>query len=236
MKENLPMWLHDWSPAAKVSIDDFFASRVVFYPGSGTDGQPVQFFGLRHAAHCFVYADYGITRDHVQKELGADGHPFAGYKSAGHEELLEHDLTPNGWLPHINPKAAPPGPVAPVLPYAFVEILERRPGFDDAHGPQRLAILFLCADGVAAYDSLFCQVNATAPYAVVLQDHGWGGNWTTFGEGGHLEKLASSTGRLPQFLLVAANTDVWGGYSAIDGATLGGGGMHAFERQLWKRI
>lgn len=217
-------------------MTDFFASRVVFYPGSGTDGQPVQFFGSRHAAHCFVYADYGITRDHVIRELGEAGHPFAGYVSAGHRELLANDLTPNGWVPHIKPRAAAQGPTAPVRPYAFVEILERRPGFDDAHGPQRLAILFLCADGVAAYDALFCQVNATAPYAVVLQDHGFGGNWTRFGQGGALEELATNTGRLPQFLLVAANTDVWDGYSAIDGATLGGGGMHGYERQLWKRI
>lgn len=88
---------------------------------------------------------------------------------------------------------------------------------------------------MAAYDSLFCQVKATAPYAVVLQDHGWGGNWTKFGKGGDLETLASSTVRLPQFLLVAANTDAWNGYSAIDGVTIGGGGMHGSQRQLWRR-
>jgi len=235
MEENLPRWLHDWNPAAKVSMVDFFSSRVVFYPGSGTDGQPVQFFGTRHAAHCFVYADYGITREHVQQELSEDGHPFVGYRRAGRMDVRESDLTPNGWTPHINPEAAPRGPAAPMRPYAFVEILERQPGFDDDHGPRRLAILFLCADGVAAYDSLFCQAKASAPYAVVLQDHGFGGNWTDFGLGGHLERLATSTGQLPQFLLVASNTDAWIGYSAIDGATLGGGGMHGFERQLWKR-
>lgn len=235
MKENLPKWLHDWSPSAKTSMVDFFTSRVVFYPGSGTDGQPVQFFGSRHAAHCFVYADYGITRDHVLQELGETGHPFAGYMSAGRWELREHDLTPNGWVPSIKPEAAPQGPLAPVRPYAFVEILERRPDFNDVHGPQRLAILILCADGVAAYDSLFCQAKATAPFAVVLQDHGWGGNWTKFGQGGSLEQLASRTERLPKFLLVAANTEAWAGYSAIDGAVAGGGGMHGFERQLWLR-
>ncbi len=232
MNENLPVWLRDWNPAARVSMSDFFASRVVFYPGSGTDGQPVQFFGTRHAAHCFVYADYGITRDHVRTELGEGGHPFAGYRRAGHIDLLESDLAPNGWTPHIRPEVLqhPLG-----ASYAFVEILERRPGFGEAHGPKRLAILFICADGVAAYDALFCQTNRTAPYAVVIQDHGFGDNWTKFGGGGYLESLASITGQLPQFLLVASNTDAWGGYSAIDGATLGGGGMHGFERQLWRR-
>ena len=234
-REDTPPWLKKWTERSQFRAADFFASRIVFYPGSGTDGQPVEFFGSRHAAHCFVYADYGITREHVLQELGETGHPFAGYVSAGRRELREHDLTPHGWVPNIKPEAAPQGQLAPVRPYAFIEILERRSGFDDAHGPHRLAILILCADGVAAYDSLFCQPKATAPFAVVLQDHGFGGNWTRFGQGGSLEHLASRTERLPHFLLVAVNTDAWAGYSAVDGATLGGGGMHGFERQLWQR-
>jgi hypothetical protein len=234
-REDTPQWLNKWTESSQFLAADFFASRVVFYPGSGTDGQPVQFFGSRHAAHCFLYADYGITREYVQQELGANGHPFVGYVSIGRKELLEHDLIKNVWVPSIKPGAAPQGPLAPMRAYAFVEILQRQPGFDDAHGPRRLAMLFLCADGVAAYDALFCQPKARAPYTVVLQDHGWGGNWTKFGQGGALEQLASRTERLPQLLLVAANTDVWQGYSAIDGAVAGGGGMHGFVRQLWRR-
>lgn len=232
---HLPLWLHDWGPGRPVHVEDFFASRVVFYPGSGTDGQPVQFFGSRHAAHCFVFADYGITMDHVLRELGEAGHPFAGYQSAGRVELSERDLTPSGWVPHIQPQDAPRGSLAPGGPYGFIEVLERRPGFDDTHGPKRLAILFLCADGVAAYDALFCQVKAKPPFAIVLQDHVYGGNWTWFGRGGSLEQLASTTQRLPEFLLVAENTDAWAGYSVIEGAVATGGGMHGFERQLWRR-
>lgn len=213
----------------------FFASRVVFYPGCGTDGQPVEFFGTRYAAHCFVFADCGLTKEHVLRELGEAGHPFAGYESSGRTDIRERELTPNGWAPHIQPEEPPRGPRAPGGPYAFIEILKRRPGFDDAHGPRRLAILFLCADGVAAYDALFCQTKARAPFAVVLQDHGYGGNWTSFGRGGSLEHLALQTGRSPEFLLVASNTNAWTGYSAVDGAAAGGGGMHGFDRQLWRR-
>ena len=233
--EGLPPWLRRWNPARRISMTDFFASRVVYYPGSGTDGQPVEFFGSRHAAHCFVYVDYGIPIDHVRDELGENGHPFAGYRSAARQDLLEHDLTPNGWVRHIQPEGAPLQPLAPGRPYAFIEILERRPEFNSDHGPERLAVLFLCADGVAAYDALFCQVTATPPFAVVLQDHGFGGNWTSFGQGGALENLASIVGRWPRFLFVAANTIAWTGYEAVDGATLGGGGEHRFVRQLWRR-
>jgi len=235
-KEHLPRWLLDWVPERSIEMADFFASRVVFYPGSGTDGQPVKYFGSLHAAHCFVFADYGLTRDQLIRELGEmGGHPFAGYGSAGRVEIPEHDLTPNGWTPHIQPQNAPRGPRALGGPYAFVEVLERRPGLDDAHGPQRLAILFLCADGVAAYDALFCQAEGRAPFAVVIQDHGFGGNWTRFGRDGSLEALALQTGRSPEFLLVADNTDAWSKYSAIDGTVVGGGGMHGYRRQLWRQ-
>jgi hypothetical protein len=235
MTEDMPQWLRQWRRRSAIPVANFLACRVVFYPGSGTDGQPVEFFGSRHAAHCFVFADYGLTKEHVQRELGGAGHPFAGYESAGHIELRERDLTPHGWAPHIQPVEAPRGPHAHGGSYAFIEILERRTGFDDAHGPRRLAILFLCADGVAAYDALFCQTKSRAPFAVVLQDHGFGGNWTRFGQGGSLEQLASQTERSPEFLLVADNTEAWTGYSAVDGPAAGGG-VHGFDRQLWRRV
>ncbi len=231
--EEMPLWLRLWKPSRQTSLPDFFGSRVVYYPGSGTDGQPVEFFGSRHAAHCFVFVDYGIPRSIVERELNE--HPFEGYRSIGRRALDMHDLTPNGWMPSIKPEVASAALQATVPPYAFLEILERQHDFDDAHGPQRLAILILCADGVAAYDSLFCQATVAAPFAVVLQDHGWGGNWTTFGHGGALENLALFARRLPQFLFVAENTIAWTGYEEVDGAILGRGGMHRFERQLWRR-
>jgi hypothetical protein len=36
-------------------------------------------------------------------------------------------------------------------PHAFLEILERNVELDDCHGARRLAIIFLCADGIASY-------------------------------------------------------------------------------------
>lgn len=238
-REELPAWLRSWNRNMKISTADlsaaFFSSRVVFYPGSGTDGQPVQYFGSRHAAHCFVLVDYGVTRDHVLHELGPEGHPFAGYARIGQVNVEATDLTPEGWVPHVRPEDAPSGPLAADGSYAFIQVLERDAGLDDAHGPKRLAILFLCADGVAAFDALFCQAKSRAPFAVVLQDHGWGDNWTNFGRGGVLDQLAQKTGRLPEYLLVATNTEAWTGYSAIAGTAQGGGGMHGFVRQLWQR-
>ena len=39
--EPLPRWLERFEPGDTFSRSDFFNSRVVFYPGSGHDGQPV---------------------------------------------------------------------------------------------------------------------------------------------------------------------------------------------------
>lgn len=232
-RELEPQWLGDWSPGTSIPADSFMASRVVFYPGSGTDGQPVKFFGSRHLARCFIYVDYGITREHIERELLA--HPFAGYRILGRVPASEHDLSPGGWTQHLrgDEVGTPPFPV--VRPYALFVVLERDADRDDAHGPRRLCVLFLCADGVAAYDALFCQGDGNRALAVVLQDHGFGGNYTTFGRGGALEMLASRTDSAPQLLLIAENTDPWEGYRPVESEQAEPGGVHGHVRRLWER-
>lgn len=78
--ETTPQWLCAWRPRRPVKVADLLSSRVVFCPGSGTDGQPVKFFGSRHLAHGFVLVDYVVSRERIEHELGESGRPFAGYK------------------------------------------------------------------------------------------------------------------------------------------------------------
>jgi hypothetical protein len=235
-KETLPQWLQDWRANTPFSSRDFFGSRVVFYPGSGRDGQPVEFFGTRHAAHCFVFVDYGLSQRELSNMLSPRGQPFRGYASAGRIPLTQRDLSPRGWNPILEPhEVGRSMPLANEAPYGFVEILDRKQGFDDSHGPQRLAILFLFADGAAAYAALFCQPDQSTPFAVVLQDHGFSGNWADFGRDGALETIAHRARRLPDYLLVGEQTRPWSGYEAVPGETLGRGGMYGFTRQLYLR-
>jgi hypothetical protein len=50
-------------------------------------------------------------------------------------------------------------------------MLERKPEYDEADGPKRLAVLFLFSDGIATYDALFCQAgNKLEPFAHLLYD------------------------------------------------------------------
>jgi hypothetical protein len=231
----VPSWLMAFRQGDPFPRADFFAANA-YYPGHGDDGHAVKVFGSAHIVHCFVYADKGMSRAEVQRSLGDRG--FLGYHTLHQQDLREEDLTPNGWRPHIPPGEFDPERMLPesrFMPYGLFVVLQRDDDKDDSHGPERLAILFLGADGHATYDALFCQAGGNAPLAVLIQDHGFGGDYSSFGRGGIMERIATSTARLPRFLLVAEGTDPWVGYSRIPGVAPDCGGMYATPRYLYER-
>jgi hypothetical protein len=239
-KERLPHWLAAHTPGCRPSLDDFLHSRVVFYPGSGVDGSPVRFFGSRHLAHCYVYADYALGRVRLQRALEDPG--FRGYRSLDRAEVSARDVGAEDVRYHITREEfrslgdLAVGRVSPRdAPFGFIEVLERVEGFGDAHGPARLAILFLFADGHATYDGLFCQQRETPPYAVVIQDHGWGGDYSSFGAGGLMHGIATRTGRYPRYLWCADGCSIpWPGYQPVPGVPVERGGMHAMPRTIYE--
>ena len=216
-REAIPVWLENFKQGQKIEISDFFNSRTLFYPGSGHDGQPVELFGSSHAIHCFIYVDYGVSEAEIGDDLHSRNHSFRGYQTISRVKIQERNLTPKGWTPHVIPGEIriPKFAHGFIAPFAFIEVLERVDGFDDLHGPKRIAILFLGADGIATYDALFCQSTYKPPFALVIQDHGWGGNYDHFSKGGLLERLAIQGKALPKFLLVAQNSEPWDGYVKI---------------------
>ena len=213
-RQGMPAWLRRFDPAyppsGRTLASSFFNSCLVFYPGSGGDGSTVQFFNEGRAAHCFLYVDYGMTRDAVLEELEARG--FRGYSTIACIDLAESDFRTGQWKPHVLPSEVHYS-FPTVTPYAFIAILEKQLTAT-VDGAARLAIMFLAADGHAAYDALFCQEQSgPPPLCVVLQDHGFGGNHSPFGSEGLMEKVAERTGRFPSLLLVGDNTAPWRGYN-----------------------
>jgi len=222
LREEMPTWLAEFQPPSRLSLDDFLSSRVVFYPGCGTDGHAVKEFGSAHAAHCFVYADYLHSEEDILGQFSRPNRCFRGYKIVVNCELPVTQFGPEGW------------PVERIKPFARFIILEREPNLDDDWGARRLCILFLGVDAFAAYYHLFCKTERP-PFAILLEDHGYGGNHDVFGAGGQLERIATEANVFPQWLLVAENTTGWNGFGKVDGVAPGVGGMHNRQRFLHKR-
>lgn len=210
-REAMPAWFATAAPEpseVREFCRTFLSSRLVYYPGSGSDGDPIAVFNRAGAAHCFVYVDYLMTRETLEGELTAG---FRGYEIVLRIELTEADLVQH-WVRHVSPDEGCP-PFKPVPPYGFIAVFQRNADFDDTHGAERFAVLFLAADGYAAFDALFCQDSGVPPpFCIVLQDHGFGGGYDSFGAGGLLEKLASDARLRPRLLLVGQGTEPWEGH------------------------
>ncbi len=238
--EPCPSWLVNFNEKDGFDHQAFFSSRVVYYPGYGSDGQVVKLFGSSHSAHCFVYAD---SLKHKEQVLADLDNPEKNYHGSfrGYHRLARVDLTPDqiapvGWTQHAKPRASDFAKPQ-IQPFGFLEVLERNAELTDEYGAQRLAILFLGADGHATYDALFCQRNnRPAPYAVLLQDHGIGGNYSDFGANGVMEQIAQATRVLPKWLIVGPHTQAWRSYAQVDGVEPDLGGMHGNKRSLYRPL
>lgn len=264
-REPLPQWLADFKPGDAFDREAFFGSRVVYYPGSGDDAHPVRTFGAAHAAHCFVYADYLQPMEGLVKQLDDPERGFKGYRTLARLELSSEQVFPRRhpsadedelrYMHRLHDRihGVFPDPAVPhatdrqyhsrmrfgnsfVGFYAFLEVLQREDARSDAHGPARLAVLFLGTDAYPTYDALFCQADTPrAPFGFLLQDHGFGGNYDRFGNGGIMEHIAMASSTYPEWMLVADNTRVWNGYDRVAGVHGDQGGMHMHLRHLYRR-
>ncbi len=215
--------------------ETFFSARTVYYPGSGNDGQPVKLCALSHAAHTFIYVDYGVDPGTLVARVNSREQSFRGYAIAHQEEVSKDALRPGGWTPHVSADDLKHSRNSWVEPFGWFVVLDRQRGGED-HGPRRLAILFIGGDGIASYDALYCQGDGTPPpYLAVIQDHGFGGNYDRFDLGGLLDRIARSTGVLPKFLLVADSSKPWLGYEDT-GARPEPGGSGSHPRSLYRRV
>lgn len=240
LSQQCPAWLLKITPDRiadpEQTLRQFMRCRTVYYPGSGFDGDPVAAFNASHAAHCFVYVDYLTERVALLDELRCRG--FRGYSSIMTIDLQEADFGIGAWISHARNPIRYPFP--PVRPYGFLEIFERETTRGEDYGSKRFAVLFLAADGHAAYDALFCQKDIPPPpFCVVLQDHGFGGNYDRWGAGGIMADIAMTQRRLPDFLLVAENTEPWHGYQqSVDpsGNRVASENQGGRMRTLWRRV
>jgi hypothetical protein len=203
--KSMPNWLTTAESRCNFeSLGNFFSSRVVYYPGAGQDGRAFELFGGTHSAHCFLHIDWTNSGEEVLDVLNSNGATsIRGYR-VGFCELNSQALQTHRTLR---------------VKSALWAILDRTSGYSEVHGPKRLAFLHVQAEAVQFCSHVWRQLDAN-PFAVVLQDHGWGGinGQTKFGEGRQLPEVAR-TSSLAKYLLVAENTVPWGDYEPVSRLT-----------------
>ena len=72
----------DYWTGDKVSFDEFMKCRIGYYPGAAFDGNLVKIGNMSHSVHCFLHADYGVSREEMEKHRAKDG-CLSGYHSIG---------------------------------------------------------------------------------------------------------------------------------------------------------
>jgi hypothetical protein len=183
----LPGWLKNID--LRAGLPEFplmqVLGRSLYYPACGFDGRPVQF--LAGFIHSFIYVDYGTEKDCLRNELEECG--FKGYRLARQRPLRRDELAPSereAIFPHQfrrdGEKLERPFFQSFIKePFAIWYIFEREEGVEPSHGPERFSLVYLAADGVAAYQVLYLQRN-TAPLvlALIQPGAGFGGAYTDF--------------------------------------------------------
>lgn len=245
--EATPTWLKFYSKGQATPLAEFLHSRIVYYPGSGCDWHPIEVFGGSCSAHCFIYVDYLLSEAEVvgtllQGEYGLEGYQLLDSVPISETELRraipwkKHYLPPDELLRAAEAaRGIRDGGNAPA-PYARLVVLERKADWHE--GAERIAVLFLGADGHATFEAVFANRNATNLFGFLLQEHGFGTNYDRWGKGGLCDKIMQRSKVFPRFVLTDAEEcprhadgGLYDGYQKIHGLDRSG----SRERDLYER-
>jgi len=224
--EAAPDWL-----GPKVSFADPTLSkklrdaRVVFYPGAGNDLHALEIFGSSGAAHCFINVDYDAVDRNIFRNI--PGYSIVSTESIDFATLSRAlDLAVVHPYEHLWQKFK-----------SWPDIKEGQSNLillkrESAKRVEYFFILQAFVEAVWFYNEFWAK-HGRGAYAILLQDHGFGLNWTQFGgPESHLYEMAQR-GTLPDYLVVAENTEVWPGYERDRSIGPGGSAMHM--RALFRR-
>ena len=214
-REPVPRWLEK----DDFSLDRFFESRTVYYPGAGRDGSPIKLFNRSHSAHCFVWVDRRYDFDELMRREGTEGFDLEGYdvRHVHHTDIVIRTV----YGPPVH------------NPSCHMVIYGRRPNLGDEHGAERLALLVIRAEAHSAYEQIYgSRFRGNPPFAVVLQECMEN---QSFGGPRSLMYQAAERNGLPGFLLVGkGNTCEWPGYVKLQNLCPIRGGMPLSQRWFYR--
>jgi len=172
----------DWLMALSFTNTEFpiadILQRSVFYPASAMDGRPVKY--LAGFSYSFVYADCNVS----QNELTSGLDTFKGYHLVHSRSVRREELC---FKPYqsIHPERTDGDPKylhvqADFSPYAFWAVFNRRPEFDEVHGPERFSLLFVGGEGAATFQALYYSNQCVPSVITLIRCDAFTGNWTAF--------------------------------------------------------
>lgn len=151
----------------------------LYYPCAEFDGSPVKYF--MGNVYSFIYVDYGVSRDRFLEAIKNQG--FRGYKVKHQQTVARSELVPSGWNIKIEPNKKTENPEIFYTswvqkPFCEWIVFERCEGRDDSYNPKRFSLLYLCADGAAAYQALYLSNGMNPNIIAIIQPEG--GNYSGF--------------------------------------------------------
>ncbi len=154
----------------------------VFYPASGFHGDVIK--KLASYFHSFIYVDYSKDKESFDTAIDK----ISGYSVAGYKKLNISELSSTSPPPTLHSRfqrEMKRAPVKPIFkaksPFASWVVMERNQTVGEEHGPERFSLVFICADGAAAYHAMYASDKiAPKALAIIQPGHAFGGNYTNF--------------------------------------------------------
>ena len=214
-QQEMPTWLKNYKMGKKININSILKNRLVYYPGSFVDIHPVIVFNELNSVHTYLYVDYGHKKEDIiaamKNEVCERLYTYDIYDVC---EFNINDIEFEENTPHFFPNDKELELInsfSQKEEYGLLFVFERN--VSDEKMPERFAIIYLCSDGITFYDKFF--QNHKSLYALVIQDHGFGGNYNSFGARGAMYKIAKSINVFPKYILCATNSKLWNGYREV---------------------
>ena len=188
---------------------DSLLDNSVYYPASGYDGDLIRLFNkilTEKGVNSFVYCDYESTEEKVISKAGLHmrGYHVLAHRAVDVSELLGPNADSRYLLPVGRCQKARRGDGF----FCHWFIFERDCSFAESHGPERFSLMYICAEGVSAYELLFSS-RGIAPkcVAIIQPGEGFGGNWTDFHkvEAPLYQALKRNPAGLPEMIVNGGN-------------------------------
>ena len=170
-----------------VPLDDLLRNSL-YYPASRTDGRPIKLCNTawrQLGIDSFVYCDFDLS----VREFLADTRTMRGYHVVAHRRLDSSEYIPEGWQLEMVPEENANGrrrywdsflgQGGPKHEACWV-VFERNADKSPAHGPKRLSVLYVCGEGLATFQQLYCSRGIAPKMLCFIQCWGFAGNWTDF--------------------------------------------------------